>query len=309
MYYDAQDPRPLLRTHCQRFSRLGWALLAQMASMLLVQLAVTLAVRALAPALLRQPVFLWCLSVGSAYGVGVPAFCLALRGDPAPAAGPRRPLSPPGFGRALVILLGVIYLSNLLTLMLTHVIGQLRGEAVVNPVESLSAYPPVLTVLLGCVIAPLAEELLFRRLLLDRLRPYGDRFAILASALCFGLFHGNLNQYFYAFATGSVLAYVMVRTGCLWQTVLLHLLVNGTSVVLVPLLRELGLAGDTLISLLVLGSMVAGLALLVSGWRDLRLGPGVVPLSEGWKWRLFFENPGVLCFCLLSLLLAATYLV
>ena len=309
MYYDAQDPRPLLRTHCQRFSRLGWALLAQMASMLLVQLAVTLAVRALAPALLRQPVFLWCLSVGSAYGVGVPAFCLALRGDPAPAAGPRRPLSPPGFGRALVILLGVIYLSNLLTLMLTHVIGQLRGEAVVNPVENLSAYPPVLTVLLGCVIAPLAEELLFRRLLLDRLRPYGDRFAILASALCFGLFHGNLNQYFYAFATGAVLAYVMVRTGCLWQTVLLHLLVNGTSVVLVPLLRELGLAGDTLISLLVLGSMVAGLALLVSGWRDLRLGPGVVPLSEGWKWRLFFENPGVLCFCLLSLLLAATYLV
>lgn len=309
MYYDAQDPRPLLRTHCQRFSRLGWALLAQMASMLLVQLAVTLAVRALAPALLRQPVFLWCLSVGSAYGVGVPAFCLALRGDPAPAAGPRRPLSPPGFGRALVILLGVIYLSNLLTLMLTHVIGQLRGEAVVNPVESLSSYPPVLTVLLGCVIAPLAEELLFRRLLLDRLRPYGDRFAILASALCFGLFHGNLNQYFYAFATGAVLAYVMVRTGCLWQTVLLHLLVNGTSVVLVPLLRELGLAGDTLISLLVLGSMVAGLALLVSGWRDLRLGPGVVPLSEGWKWRLFFENPGVLCFCLLSLLLAATYLV
>ena len=55
--------------------------------------------------------------------------------------------------------------------------------------------------------------------------------------------------------------------------------------------------------------LLAGLALLVSGWRDLRLGPGVVPLSEGWKWRLFFENPGVLCFCLLSLLLAATYLV
>lgn len=309
MYYHMPHSDSPLRAHCQRFSRLGWALFAQMVSMVLVQVALTLAVRTLAPALLRQPVFLWCLSVGSAYGVGVPAFCLVLRGDPTPAAAPRRPLSPPAFGRALVILLGVIYLANLLTLMLTHVIGLLRGEAVVNPVESLSIYPPVLTVVLGCVIAPLAEELLFRRLLLDRLRPYGDRFAILTSALCFGLFHGNLNQYFYAFATGAVLAYVMLRTGCLWQTILLHVLVNGASVILVPLLRELGLAGDALISLLVLGSMAAGLALLVAARRELRLEPGAVPLSEGWKWRLFFENPGVLFFCLASLLLAASYLV
>src|SRR5699024_2978381 len=126
-----------------------------------------------------------------------------------------------------------------------------RGQAVTNPVDSLAGYPTVLNLLLGCVIAPVSEEYLFRYLLLNRLRPYGDKFAILASALCFGLFHGNLNQLFYAFAVGALFAYVVLQTGCLWQSILLHALINFTSVGLVPLLELLGQTGELLTSLLV----------------------------------------------------------
>ena len=125
-------------------------------------------------------------------------------------------MGPLSFCKALIISLGLIYLANLLTLLLTLLIGIARGSAVTNPVDSLASYPTVLNILLGCVIAPVSEELLFRRLLLERLRPYGDRFAILTSALCFGLFHGNLNQFFYTFAVGALFAYVVLRTGCLW---------------------------------------------------------------------------------------------
>ena len=52
----------------------------------------------------------------------------------------------------------------------------------------------------------------------------------MASALCFGLFHGNLNQFFYAFLLGLVLAELALSTGCLWQAVLLHALVNLFSI-------------------------------------------------------------------------------
>ena len=172
----------------------------------------------------------------------------------------------------------------------------------------LDSYPVILNLLLGCVIAPLAEEYLFRRLLLDRLRPYGDRFAILASALCFGLFHGNLNQFFYACAMGALLAYVVLRTGCLRQSILLHALVNFTSVGLVPLLELLGGTGEQLTVLLVVGSMAGAVYSLAAGRRSLRLEPGAVPLSRGEAWRLFFTSPGILCFCLLALVLAASYL-
>ncbi|OUN84885.1 hypothetical protein B5G06_04190 [Flavonifractor sp. An52] len=297
------DRAQLLRPHCQWFSRLGWALFAQMAAMLAVQLLVA----GIVPSVLNHPISRWCLSVGSAYGAGVPAFCLVLRGVPAPGPSARRPMGPLNLGKALVTTLGLVYLSNLLTLLLTQLIGILRGQAVTNPVDSLAGYPTVLNLLLGCVIAPLSEEYLFRYLLLNRLRPYGDKFAILASALCFGLFHGNLNQLFYAFAVGALFAYVVLRTGCLWQSILLHALINFTSVGLVPLLELLGQTGELLTSLLVLGSIVVGMTFLVTSWRDIKLEPGLVPFSEGMKWRLFFENPGVIAFCLLALILMASY--
>ena len=72
--YRRSDQGALLRPHCQWFSRLGWALFAQMAATVVVQLLVSLVVGILYPQLLAQPVFLWLLSAGSAYGVGVPAF-------------------------------------------------------------------------------------------------------------------------------------------------------------------------------------------------------------------------------------------
>ncbi len=304
MFHHQPDRTQLLRPHRQWFSRLGWALFAQMAAMLVLQLLAS----GLFPRLLAHPVSRWCLSVGSAYGVGVPAFCLVLRGMPAPPdGGGRRPLGLPGLGRALVVLLGLVYLSNLFTLLLTRLLGTLWGGAVTNPVDSLTGYPTLLNLLLGCVIAPFSEEYLFRRLLLSRLRPYGDCFAISASALCFSLFHGNLNQYFYAFAVGVILAYVVLRTGCLWQAILLHALVNFTSVGLVPLLEQLGRTGAYLTSLLILGTMAAGVALLAAGRRSLVLEPGRVPFRQGLKWRLFLGSPGVLFFCLLSLLLAISY--
>ncbi len=297
-----------LRSHCQYFSRLGWALFAQMLSMLSVQVAAIALFGILAPPLLSDPIFLWGLSVLSTYVIGFPLFCLIIRGAPPPPRAEGRPLGPARFLQSYVICLCVMYLTNYLTLTLMGVISLLLGETVSNPVEQMAAYPTVLNLLLGCVIAPVSEELMFRRLLLDRLRPYGDKFAVLASALCFGLFHGNLNQLFYAVAIGVVLGYAALRTGCIWQTILLHAMVNFISVGLLPLLESLGEQGVNLLAALVLGAIVLGIVFLIALRRELRFAPSAVELSRGWIWRLFFENPGVLSFCLLALALCGSYL-
>ena len=299
----------LLRGHCQHFSRLGWALFAQMLSMLLAQAGILLIVGVCAPGLTGNSLFLWLLCVLSVYGISVPVFCLVIR--PAPAApGPVRgaPLGPVRFFQTYCMSLAALYLANYATLALLWVVGQLRGAPVSNPVESIQNYPAALNLLLGCVIAPAAEELMFRRLLLDRLRPYGDRFAVFASALCFGLFHGNLNQMFYAFALGVIFAYVMLRTGRLWQTVLLHALVNAVSVALAPLLARVGAWGDAALGVFVLTAIVLGVTFFLARRRELSFAPGGSGFPEARKWRLFFENPGMICFCLLAGLLTAAYL-
>ena len=298
-----------LRGHRERFSRLGWALVAQMAAMLAVQTALLLAAQALAPALAGSGVFLWLVSVLSAYGAGVPAAWLVLRGTEEAPPQPGAPLGPGRFFRSYLAGLGLMYLVNLATLALMGLVGVLRGQTVENPVDNMADYPLVLNLLLGCVIAPVCEEYLFRGLLLNRLRPYGERFAVWASALCFGLFHGNFSQFFYACAIGVLFAGVVLKTGRLRQAMLLHALINFVGTGLIPLLSGLGEAGDWLLTLLVLAAMFVGLAFLPAMRREFSPAPGWKGLTAGEAWRCFLANPGMLCFLALFLLLAGSYLV
>lgn len=298
-----------LRGHRERFSRLGWALVAQMAAMLAVQTALLLAAQALAPALAGSGVFLWLVSVLSAYGAGVPAAWLVLRGTEEAPPQPGAPLGPGRFFRSYLAGLGLMYLVNLATLALMGLVGLLRGQTVENPVDNMADYPLVLNLLLGCVIAPVCEEYLFRGLLLNRLRPYGERFAVWASALCFGLFHGNFSQFFYACAIGVLFAGVVLKTGRLRQAMLLHALINFVGTGLIPLLSGLGEAGDWLLTLLVLAAMFAGLAFLPAMRREFSPAPGWKGLTAGEAWRCFLGSPGMLCFLALFLLLAGSYLV
>ena len=66
------DQEAMTRLHRQWFSRLGWALFAQMSAMTVAQLLVSAVIRVLRPELLAQPAVLWLLSVGSAYGPCLP---------------------------------------------------------------------------------------------------------------------------------------------------------------------------------------------------------------------------------------------
>lgn len=286
-----------LRRHCQHFSRMGWALLAVVSSGLVLQLLSIPLVKAV-PALADQPLFFWCLSALSVYGVGFLLFYLIIRGTPGTPPQTRKPLGPVRFGQVWAISIATLYLFSLLTQALLSLLGLLRSRPVYNPVETMLDFPPIYNVLLACVLAPVCEELMFRRLLLDRLRPYGDAFAVLASALAFGLLHGNLSQFFYAFGLGCVFGYVALRTGCIFQVMILHALINALSAAFFPLAQQLGEPGLTALSLLILAALLLGVVFFVALRRDIRLAPGDCGLSEKRKWRVLFTSPGFLFFFL-----------
>lgn len=302
------DPA-LLRRLSRPFSIMGAAALLLLAVPLVLQVVVLTLAGLFAPEVLQSPLLSGLLSLFTTYGAGVLCFFLVIRRWPAvPCPEARTPLGPFSFVQCLLISLSALYLSNLATLLVLDVVGILRGRPVTNPVDSMLAMPLWLSFLLLCIAAPLAEEWMFRGLLLRRLRPYGDRFAIVASALLFALFHGNLNQYLYAFAVGCIFAYVALNTRCLWQTMLLHCLVNFVGGFLPALLQNDDGPASAAFSLLVLAVMGLGAALLAMHWRGLRFRPGSEWLPGRIKWRLFLENPGMVLFLLASLLMAAAAL-
>lgn len=82
-------------------------------------------------------------------------------------------------------------------------------------------------VLSSVVVAPIAEEVIFRGLVYTRLRrAMPPIVAMLLSSAVFGLLHGQLLWVCYAFFVGLVMAFVFERTGTVQATILLHFAFN-----------------------------------------------------------------------------------
>lgn len=87
-------------------------------------------------------------------------------------------------------------------------------------------------VFIVAVLPAILEEMVFRGYFLRTLRPYGDGFAILVSALLFALMHGNILQIPFAFIVGLTNGYLVVYTGRIWPAMMLHFLNNFMSLML-----------------------------------------------------------------------------
>ena len=74
--------------------------------------------------------------------------------------------------------------------------------------------------------APLGANWCRNKLLIDRIHVYGEGTAIVLSGVAFGLFHGNLSQFFYAAFLGCMFAFLYVRTGRILYPILLHAAIN-----------------------------------------------------------------------------------
>jgi uncharacterized protein len=89
------------------------------------------------------------------------------------------------------------------------------------------------------IAAPILEELLFRGMIYRRLRDFCNaKLAIIISAVFFGVFHGNLVQFVYAFIIGLMLAYVYEKMKTIWAPIVFHVGANLLSVLITELIPQ-----------------------------------------------------------------------
>ena len=324
------------RTARGRFSRLG---VSTTLMLLLPSAAQYLLVRVLnhfAPGWTDWPYSMWLLGFGVLYVVGVPIGLLVARKVPVLPA----EKGPMTVGRYLCIILICIFMmeaGNVVGLLIQGLMENVVGGLPANPIETFATDDSlILRILFMVILAPLIEEFIFRRVLIDRMRPYGEKLAVVTSALMFGLFHGNLSQMFYAFALGLVFGYVYLRTGRLRYTVGLHMLINFFGGILsveltkwaAPGLEALESLGDLdpaslmesgvpdlsaaltpgviafgLYVVVLLGCAVAGLVILCIKSRKVHFEPAPLELQRGQRFSTAWVNVGMLLFlavCLAS---------
>ncbi len=294
--------------------------------MLLLQFGISAILRKAESPLLQNSQVMLLISSVTTYGVAFPITYFLVKNIPATAP-ERHRITGGRWVLAAIMSFPLVFGSNLIGVFLTFLIGLVQGGTVQNNMlEVISANSEHLLLLfvLVVVIAPVLEELWFRKLLIDRLTPYGQGVCVLVSGLMFALYHGNLNQFVYALTLGMFFAFLYVKTGNVRVTIGLHMLVNFVGSIL-PLLvmRISGIEemfalvndpaaltaylmehmGGYMIYLgyvlLVYGAALAGFILFIVFRKRFTLNPGTNVIPAGKRFATIFVNIGMAVFVLI----------
>ena len=135
-----------------------------------------------------------------------------------------------------VLILPVTYYLNLVSqLFVPNAVEESVSYFATNAGQNIWANPLWLNILYIAILPPLVEAFIFRGVLFQGFRNCGLFKTAFFTALMFGLAHGNLNQFMYAFAIGLFLAYLVEASGSVYASMLAHAIINGTTVFLMYL--------------------------------------------------------------------------
>ena len=271
-----------------------------------------------------QTAWLWVVNFAPQYLIALPLAMLLIRRSPRfPIE--KKSLRPSVMVKAVFISVFLMLAGSLLGQFVNGVLGALIGKQAANPLDALLGNDSmILQILLVAVIGPIIEEFIFRKQLIGRMHAYGEKLAVVTSAALFALFHGNFGQAFYAFLLGLVFGYVYLRSGKLWYSCALHMLINLFGGVVSPMLLEsaqsaaslpldqldidaiAGMATPGLVILglyeiVLIGSAIAGLVLLCLNARRLRFEHAALELPQGTRFRTAWVNFGMILFVVICL--------
>ncbi len=323
--YGQADELKAARKH---FSLLGGMFVVGMIVIYAVQLIPAILIQVLKPEWLENADVALLISMAPMYLVGMPILILLVRIVPADRPVPGK-ITGKAFLVSAIMCFSILYASNFVGNIITIIIGALKGSPVDNVILDITSSTSMwLVAFLTVICAPIMEEYIFRKLIVDRTVRYGEGIAIVLSGLMFGLFHGNLNQFVYAFTLGVFLAFLYVKTGNLKITIALHMMVNFMGGVVSKWLMEMvdmeeymrvisnGLEPDALMEyvmahlggwllyllylVFVLGMVIAGGILLIVNLvkRKFALNKGAVVIPRGKRFRTVILNVGMIIYCI-----------
>lgn len=327
---DPEAQPETLRMARKHFSKLGLGFIIGTVVIFAVQLLAMWAVEVLKPEWMRDANIALTVSIVPMYLIGMPILILIVRRLPAQAP-LRHSMKVGHFFLAAFMSFAVMYISNIVGVILTTVIGMLKGGTVQNTIANVAmSLNPFVAFLYMVICAPIMEEFVFRKLIVDRTVRYGQAVAVILSGLMFGLFHGNLNQFVYAFTLGVFLAFLYIKTGDLKVTIGLHMIINFIgSVVSMKVLELIDLEGlveleettnfaqpDALAAYLsenligwlfymfyiifILAVVITGVVLWIVALvkKKFSFAKGEIVIPKGKRFRTVIFNVGMMIYCL-----------
>lgn len=317
-----------LKVTKKHFSKLGGMFVLGTIVIYAVQLGTMALAGILRPEWAQDPDINLALSMVPMYLVGMPVLILLVKRVPAETV-EKKKMKWWQFVLAVIMCFGVMYASNLVGVIISTIIGLIKGSAVQNNLQNIVTSISLFFMILYMVIcAPFMEEYVFRKLIVERTVKYGQGVAVVMSGLMFGLFHGNLNQFAYAFTLGCFLAFLYVKTGKLKITIAIHMMINFVGSVvslkimeLIDLDRYMEIVADgmdmnammeymsenavgwilyMLLAFFVLTSILTALIMFIVCivTKKFRFERGQVVIPKGKRFSTVILNAGMIVYCI-----------
>ena len=302
----------------KRFSKigLGYALFALIST--IAAMAIQIIVMSIDTEFYNSYLFLNLLSPVALYVFALPALLIVISGVDA-----KRPEKKKlGFGKWWLLFLisfGVMYIGAMIGDTVMEYASEIVGYDYSNGLESIIDEDNIwLTAIFTVIVAPIGEELVFRKLIIDRTQKYGGMVCIVLSALMFGLMHGNFYQFFYCFGIGLILGYMYYSSGKIIPCMLLHAAINFMGSVvptwLSPILEKLetldptnleaftefvtnnilGIMAALTFSMLIYAAMALAIILPIVLRKKIKLGKPEVQLPRGRAGAIIVGSAGMI---------------
>lgn len=294
------------------FSKIGFNYFALGIIVLVLNLFIGLFISIINPNLLSNQTMMTFFSAIWTYLLLLPIFIYIMRKTEAKTL-EKHKMTVKTFVICISITMFLMWIGNIMGVIITSGIGSLIQHEVANPINDvINNSGLVANLIIITTIAPIFEELIFRKLLIDRTIKYGGTISVLLSGLLFAFFHGNLNQFFYAFLLGGFFAIVYIKTGQIKYTIGLHMIINfiGSVVSLFVSQPLMDLANGSVISptstfgvilyiLITLGLTVMGLIYSIKYFDKSQFDGSEKEIILKNPISTILLNPGIICFILL----------
>ena len=166
--------------------------------------------------------------------------------------------------------------------------------------------PLYLHIVHAICVAPVLEEIIFRGVIMNNLKKYGIKTAIISNSILFGLSHYNIDMIIPAFFMGIVLSYVAYRYSIKYS-ILMHILINMISEI-----PEIGEASLLIFVLIAVFLLICYLFFFISGlikksYKDIFL---VFKLSDEDRKNVagFLKNNGLYLVVILAIIISGLLL-
>lgn len=294
------------------FSKIGFNYFSLGIIVLVLNLFIGLFISIINPNLLSNQTMMTFFSAIWTYLLPLPIFIYIMRKTEAKTL-EKHKMTVKTFVICISITMFLMWIGNIMGVIITSGIGSLIQHEVANPINDvINNSGLVANLIIITTIAPIFEELIFRKLLIDRTIKYGGTISVLLSGLLFAFFHGNLNQFFYAFLLGGFFAIIYIKTGQIKYTIGLHMIINfiGSVVSLFVSQPLMDLANGSVISptstfgvilyiLITLGLTVMGLIYSIKYFDKSRFDGSEKEIILKNPVSTILLNPGIICFILL----------